>query len=65
MFMLARELDLFLLNLVTPHTINSGEQLSFTLFYVPTWTPNHLQRAEEQKPLKNNGRITSHEKPLE
>jgi hypothetical protein len=32
MFTLARELDLFLQNVVTPDTIDTGNKLSFTLF---------------------------------
>jgi hypothetical protein len=65
MFTLVRELDLFLLNLVMLDTMDSGEQLSFTLFLCPyvDAQPPSTGRGAETSP--NNGRTTSHEKPLE
>jgi hypothetical protein len=55
MFTFARELDLFLLNLVMTDTTDIGKQLSFTLFLCPYVDAHHHQRAEEQKPLKTTG----------
>jgi hypothetical protein len=65
MFTLARELDLFPLNLVMTDTTDIGKQLSFTLFlcpYVDAQPPSTGRGAETSQ---NNGRTTSHEKPLE
>jgi hypothetical protein len=48
MFTLMRELDLFLVNLVTLNTMNGGKQLSFTLFlypYVDAQPPYNGQRS--------------------
>jgi hypothetical protein len=65
MFTRERELDLFRIDLVTANTTKGGKQLSFTLFLCPyvDAQPPPTGRGAETSP--NNGRITSHEKPLE
>jgi hypothetical protein len=65
MFTLTRGLDLFLTTMVTLNTTEGGKQLSFTLFLCPYVDAQPLQMGRGAETSQNNGRTTSHEKPLE
>jgi hypothetical protein len=65
MFTRERELDLFPVGLVRQIPLINGKQLSFTLFLYPYVDAQPLQMGRGAETSQNNGRITSHEKPLE